>query len=183
MYFYAAGEDLLDVAMLVLEETDCRLYEADSEIDQPLRELDVEDIRRWIERKRSAERYLGLAAWPPATKQRFRIRNVRLQTPDGGVRQIAEGWGLIWLHLFDVRDGSLARSTVNANSEARARRWADTHAELGPVDAWNWSEVARLHRRIERLIRTRLVVDSYDGVLMLAGAGAAFRSGVKPSPI
>jgi len=177
MYFYAAGADLLDVALLVLQETDCRLLEAESQIDQPLRQLDTGDIGQWIGLSRSGA-YVGLALWSPAMRQQIGIRTVTLQTREGGVRQSAVGWGLIHLQLMDVRGGKLARSRVTANSESRARRWADTEMELGPVDAWDWSAVERTLRRIERLIRSRLVVGRNDGVPMLRGAQSAFGSGV-----
>ena len=100
MYFYAAGSDLLDVARLVLDQTDCVLYEADSEINQPLRQLAGDDLGPWIEGRRT--RYVGLAAWSPAMRQQMRIQTVTPETAQGGVRQIAVGWGLIHLELFDL---------------------------------------------------------------------------------
>lgn len=183
MRFYGAGDDLLNVSMLVLQHTDCSLYEADSEVDQPLRHLNAGSIEQWIKRKRSATWNFGLAAWSPAMEQAVAIRTVQLQTRTGGSRQVAEGWGLIWLRLVDVRDGRLGPSDVATNSEARARQWAKTNPDLGAVEAWDWHEVTRVRRRIERLIRSRLAVGRNGGLPVLTGAQNAFVSGIKPSPL
>ena len=176
MYFYAAGGDLLDVARLVLDETDCLLYESDSEINQALRQLDGGNLAPWIERQRLTGS-VGLAAWSPAMRQQMHIATVTLKTAEGGERQRAVGWGLIYVHLFDVRGGRLGRSSVNANSENRARRWEDVHLDLGPVDAWDWAGVERTLRRIERLIRVRLVVAKDTHGPMLLAARDALSSG------
>jgi hypothetical protein len=178
MYFFAAADDLLDVANLVLDKTDCLLFEANSEINQVLRQLDITDLDRWIalERKKG---FVDLVAWSPAMRQKMRISTVELQTPEGGTRQSAIGWGLIQLQLEDVRSGKLRRSSINVNSERRAQRWVKTYAdELGPVDAWDWLEVGRTIRRIERLIKTHLVVAKHEATPLLQHAREASESGV-----
>lgn len=72
---------------------------------------------------------------------------------DATFRFACEGWGLIQLFLRTPRDGQLPVSHTNHNSAARARAWAPTYPELGDPDLWDWRQVARASRRLNRHIQ------------------------------
>ena len=67
-------------------------------------------------------------------------------------RHFVEGWGLlnVVLHLAGT---SAIGSWVSANSRKRAEKWHPTYPEMGPVDTWNWPNVAAHERRLKRVLR------------------------------
>ena len=57
-------------------------------------------------------------------------------------RYSAKGWGLIQLLFEAPRQGKLAASHTNHNSQKRAERWAPTYPEDARyVATWNWAAV------------------------------------------
>jgi hypothetical protein len=90
---------------------------------------------------------------------RGRIVKHRINFKSGSVaasrfRYDAEGWGLVQLYFGIMRDGRLSPSHTNHNSQKRARNWESLYKRLGPVDAWNWSEVSRVSGRLNRFIKS-----------------------------
>lgn len=101
--------------------------------------------------------------WYPSMKGLVFERKVLLDPPREGksFRYSLSGWGIIRLHLYVTRPGSL-QCRVAVNSEARARSRANRHLELGAVSDWDWRVVEthafRLSRRLAAMGRVAPVV-------------------------
>jgi hypothetical protein len=92
---------------------------------------------------------------------------------DASGRWDAAGWGLIQLYFGHLDGRRLRPSHTNHNTEARARRWAGGDlADLGPVDAWDWREVARVSRRLIHRIRAMAVMTVGSRPVLPAAAQA-----------
>lgn len=59
------------------------------------------------------------------------------------------GWGLISVLL--AREGNI-RSRIEANSQARAEKWASTYPDWDPPSTWNWKLVGSHVRRLRRIL-------------------------------
>ena len=182
--FYATGEDFRSILDFVFAQPGWTLVELASIPDQPLRRFHSTDA---LLDAHDLERSGAL---------------MQLYTPDlgGGIierpivfhpgamgdakgRTDSEGWGLIQLYLSGERDGRIGLSHTNHNSEARARSLETTYAHgLGPVSAWNWTEVERASRRLNRHIRQTAVGRSGSRVILpQAGARVAQGTGLAPN--
>lgn len=184
--FYAARADLSAVLDFVLTGMGCRVFDAYSEPDQPLGEYRTaaEVLAAYPEDASSGgyARAVHLVLWRPDLGPEPLVRRIELRPgtiPGRMFRHAAEGWGLLDLQFGQVRDGQLAPSNLAVNSEARARRWADTLSDrFGPVDAWCWPVVAQAMRQLQYHLARRLAVGRHGSRPLLPAAAAAVQNGL-----
>jgi hypothetical protein len=150
--FYAALDDAALIMEFVFRE--CRVFEGYSTPDSPIR-----DFANPLElRTALAERGPGgldLMLYSPSMKGEFVVERFELKPgaiPGKSWRERISGWGLIQLELIGVREGKLRPSFTNHNTASRARAWSVTYPEVPTVEAWDFEEVTRISRRINRHI-------------------------------
>ena len=156
--FYALGTDLRTVIEFVFAQPGWQLVELCSEPDHDLREFRTlaELVATY---PALAEQRTGLHFQLYSESMGGSVRKHRVDFKPGVMggatfRYDSMGWGLIQLYFGILRNGRLSPCHTNHNSERRAQTWALTEAdELGPVAAWNWTEVTRISSRLNRFIR------------------------------
>jgi hypothetical protein len=172
--FYAAPDDVPFIIEFVLQ--DCRVFESYSAPDKSLRGLATPvEVRDAFERSAG----LGLMIYSPSMKGQFTIERFDLKPgaiPGKSWRERISGWGLIQMELRGVRDGALAPSFTNHNTDKRARAWERTYPQLPPVQEWDFGEVTRISRRINRHIAS-LGVGKDGPRPVLPGAEAMRKTG------
>jgi hypothetical protein len=177
--FYAAGEDFRGILEFVFAQPGWILVELDSVPDQPLRQFHSADPLMGAYDLASDGALLQL--YSPDMGGSIIEQYIDFEpgaVGDAKGRTDSAGWGLIQLYLSGERDGRIGKSHTNHNSEARARQWEPIYKnELGPVSAWNWTEVARTSRRLNRHIRG-MAVDRSGSRVILAHAAARVARGV-----
>jgi hypothetical protein len=146
--FYAVAEDIAAIVDFVLADVGTVVYEGYSVPDEPLR--------------RFADAGAVLAA---------------LGGNPHGMGLMLSGWGLIQLQFAGVRKGKLDASWMNHNSESRALAWESTIPQLGPAASWDFKEVARISRRLNRHVITKLAVRKEGRRVVLRGAQALIEAG------
>lgn len=62
-----------------------------------------------------------------------------------------EGWGLITVQI-SAPELSI-KSNINANSEARAKKWEGIYPEFEPPSTWNWKAVTKHKNRLKRVLK------------------------------
>lgn len=176
--FYAAGSDFRLILDFIFAQPGWLLGEWYSAPDQPLRRfrsasevLDAYDL---------SSSSAGLFLYTPdlgGPITEHRIEFVPGSMGDANGRWQTIGWGLINVRLEGERDGHIAVSYTNHNSEARARGWEPG----GDIPSWNWREVARVSRRLNHHIR-RLAVSRSGGRVILPEAAARVAGGAVLAP-
>ena len=68
------------------------------------------------------------------------------------VRYSVEGWGLIQFQLWIKVSG--LTSDIGVNSEKRANAWEDTYPELKSPSLWNWKEIQKHNRKLNRVLKS-----------------------------
>ena len=130
------------------------MFESYSAPDEPLRAFATPgEVRNAFERSSVAG--LRLMIYSPSMKGRFTIERIDLEPgaiPGKSWREQISGWGLIQMNFGGVRNGSLAPSVTNHNTEKRARAWEQTYPTLPALESWDFREVTRISRRINRHI-------------------------------
>jgi hypothetical protein len=173
--FYAGADDIAPIVEYLLSNAGCTIYESHSVPDMELRRFTTS--ASILQAFGDGSRGLQLALHTPAMKgvpliERFELNpNAAL----GKWRESISGWGLIQLLFGWMRDGELAPSDTNHNSEARARTWESTYPKLGPVAAWDFNEVTRISRLLNRHIKH--LASSKGGPVVLPGAKAMVAAG------
>jgi hypothetical protein len=122
---------------------------------------------------------LGLMIYSPSMKGQFTIERFDLKPgaiPGKSWRERISGWGLIQMELGKARNGVLTPSVTNHNTEKRARAWEQTYPSIPPLQGWDFVEVTRISRRINRHI-TSLGVRREGPRPVLPGAEAMQKSG------
>jgi hypothetical protein len=175
--FYGTPDDVLPIMDFVLRE--CRVFESYSVPDEPLREFSsASDIRGAVAHNERSG--LGLMLYAPSMKGDFVVERIHLKPgaiPGKSWRDRINGWGLIQVQFGGLRGTTLRSSFTNHNSEKRARKWSDTSPQLPPVDGWDFEEVARISRRINRHIAGQAV--RKEGALpVLPGAQKLVAAGI-----
>jgi hypothetical protein len=184
--FYAAGPDFLQVLSYVFKQSACRVFESYSPPGEEIAEFkSIDDLsaRYPIGVCRASGPSVLLRLVPPSASHQFSIRRISLQPElcDGhAFRYAVEGWGLINLNLGGIGPKGLVNSNSNHNTEARARKWLETHRELGPIEIWNWREIAAISSALNRFIRTKLATYKLGSHPVLPDAAAAFAAGLAP---
>jgi hypothetical protein len=101
--FYAARSDEIDVLRFVFDETDCHVYEADSQPDRELRRFasltDLYDAFDIGSDRPRETRMILLNLWSPATRGEPTISRYDLKVRDATFRYQIGGWGLFRLQL------------------------------------------------------------------------------------
>jgi hypothetical protein len=177
--FYALQDDAVDLLEYVFTETDCAVYELSSRPGEQLRQF-----RAAGEVLAAFELGVGRAAvhlqlYSPSMGGSYRIRRIdfdpsRVKGP--AWRLEGHGWGAIQLYLGGLHAGRILPSHTNHNSEKRARKWEPLLGrELGSVDAWNWPEVVRISRALNRRISSR-ALGKHGSRPILRAAWAALQS-------
>lgn len=150
--FYATADDIALIMEFVLQE--CRVFESFSVPDSPLRSLTSPlEVRDAFEQ--GGPGGLGLMLHAPAMKGELVVERFQLKPnaiPGKSWRENISGWGLIHMEFNAPHGTTLWPSFTNHNSESRARAWEPTYPQLPPVAAWDFREVARISRRINRHI-------------------------------
>ncbi len=177
--FYALEADALSVIEFVLEKTDCAVYEHYSAPGQELQRFDsLAALRRVLV---AADSSANFQLYSSSMKGLFRIRKIELDPgrfPVDPWRFESHGWGAIQLQFGGLREGRILHSHTNHNSEKRALAWEATHRDdLGAVAAWDWPEVVRISRALNRFIR-RCGVSKTGSRPVLPAAHEAVASGI-----
>jgi hypothetical protein len=184
--FYATGGDFRSVLTYVFKQSACRVFESYSPPGEEIAEyksVDELSARYPIGICRGSGPSVLLQLVPPSASNQFSIRRISLQPElcDGHTfRYAVEGWGLIHLHLGGIGPEGLVNSHSNHNTEARARKWLETHRELGPIEIWNWREITAVSSALNRFIRTKLAAYKLGSRPVLPDAAAAFATGLAP---
>jgi hypothetical protein len=177
--FYAIHADALVVLEFVLEKTACEIYESYSEPGVNLRRFSTVDELAASFRGGASGPSLLLMLYAPEMRGEVSTRRIDLDKdkfPDEPWRSSVEGWGLIQLHLRGRHQDKLFASHTNHNSEKRALAWQSTHPEIAEPALWNWPEVTRISRRINRFIH-QLASYKSGSRPVLPGAAACVESG------
>jgi len=184
--FYAAGTDFRAVLTYVFKQSKCRVFESYSPSGEEIAEFkSIDDVsaRYPIGVCRGSAPSVLLQLIPPGASHQFSIRRISVQPElcDGHIfRYAVEGWGLIQLHFGGIGPQGLVNSHSNHNTEARARKWLETHRELGPIEIWSWRETAEVSSALNRFIRTKLATTKIGSRPVLPDAAAAFAEGLAP---
>lgn len=70
--------------------------------------------------------------------------------PGHRLRYTWQGWGLISVQIYGAEQAR--RSSISANSAARAKAWASTYPGWSAPDQWNWKAVESHTRRLQRIL-------------------------------
>jgi hypothetical protein len=156
--FYALEGDLVEVLDFVFAQPGWSLVELASQHDRALRTFHAtREVVDAFPTFSTLSASLHFNLYAEAMKGRVISRRIDFApgaVPGATFRYDSEGWGLIQLYFGRLQDGRLSSSHTNHNSEVRARKWEPTFADRpDPVDAWNWSEVARASGRLNRFLR------------------------------
>ena len=177
--FCAADTDRESVVAFALDSLACRVFEAYSAYDAPLRELAVSQFASL--RTAGGVQDCQLAVWSPsfrAEPKRRRIQFAAGAVPGHSHRFALEGWGLVHLQFTAIKNDTLSPSRLAFNSEARARKWESTEiARLGAIAAWDWNAVADIGRRLRNYI-ARTAVAKAGARPILSGANERVREGL-----
>jgi hypothetical protein len=181
--------DFFPVLTYVFKQSACRVFESYSPPSEEIAEFkSIEDLlaRYPVGVCRGSGPSVLLQLVPPSASHQFSIRRISLQPElcDGHTfRYAVEGWGLINLHLGGIGPQGLVNSHSNHNTEARARKWLETHRELGPIELWNWQEITAVSSALNRFIRIKLATYKLGSRPVLPEAAAAFAAGLAPIPV
>jgi hypothetical protein len=184
--FYAAGADFFPVLSYVFKQSACRVFESYSPAGEEIAEFkSIDDLsaRYPMGICRGSGPSVLLQLIPPSASVQFSIRRISLQPElcEGHTfRYAVEGWGLINLHLGGIGPQGLVNSHSNHNTEARARKWLETHRELGPIELCNWREITTISSALNRFIRIKLATYKLGSRPVLPEAAAAFATGLAP---
>jgi hypothetical protein len=150
--FFAAPPDIVSVMAFVLGE--CQVFEGYSLPGSSLRRFaSPDEIQAAYEQQGPAG--LSLSLYSPTMGGKFVIERFPLNPgvfPGARWREKISGWGLIQMEFPGLQGRKLRESFANHNSEKRARLWAKTYPKIPSVAAWDFQEVSRISRRINRHI-------------------------------
>jgi hypothetical protein len=168
------------VLELLFSTTDCQVWEMAS--------VPGEQLRRFRSPQEVGAAFkLGvgpasahLQLYSPSMGGRFRVRRLefdRRRVKGPAWRQEGHGWGSIQLSFGGLHAGRITPSHTNHNSQRRASTWEASYAaELGRVADWNWTEVVRVSRAINRHI-AKLATGEHGSRPILPSAWAAVAAG------
>jgi hypothetical protein len=176
--FYAAGDDFSALLDFIFAQPGWLLGERYSVPDQPLRRF--HSTSEVLEAYDLSNSHALLFLYTPELGGSITERRIELRPGSMGAakgRWEAQGWGLIDFQLEEERDGHIALSHTNHNSEARARRWEPG----GDINSWNWAEVTRTSRRLNHYIR-RISVSRSGSRVILPEAATRVAAGALLAP-
>jgi hypothetical protein len=107
--------------------------EFDISLDRVLREITANKFTQW---SLYSARFGG----------QIGVRVIHMNSDQ--TRETIEGWGLI--SLLTQHKAGCVEYDFTANSEKRAKEWEPTYPEWSSVDSWNWPEISRTVRGLNR---------------------------------
>lgn len=155
--FFAARSDIEKIISFLLAETDVRIFEHYSEMDQDLREFksfaELSAAFRIGEDKFGNGTAITLSLLSPSV-QELRIRTIGLDPKkcDGHrARYELDGYALMQLYLGGIYERILTISHFGHQSETRARKW-------GYTSGVDWEALKRVSNKVQYHIRGRLSI-------------------------
>jgi hypothetical protein len=154
MQISESGIDCLTEAVFAVDNP--QVVEAYSEYDlDPISFSSSSELSNYIKQKLSFPKGLAYiyVVYPDMEGQAIKkkIELNQLEIPGHKFRYTWEGWGLISIQLAPPQ--SKLGSSVSANTEARAIKWAPTYPEYGSPSAWNWAAVKKHQNRLQRALK------------------------------
>jgi hypothetical protein len=152
--FYAEKNDRKIILDFIFNETNWEIYDLGSLFGKKITKYTTtEEVERKIEtEKRSA--YFNIYSPDFGGEVIFRKVMLDPQYCDGHTfRYATEGWGLIQLYFGKVWNARLEHSTIQHNSETRARNWYTTCPDMCNPDLWNWKEISKASRKLSNFIK------------------------------
>ena len=154
MQISESGINFLAEAIFAVENP--QVVEAYSECDrEPLSFGSASELAFYIEQKLTLSKILVhiFVVYPDmqggAVKKRIELNQSKM--PEHKFRYTWEGWGLISIQLSPPQ--SKLASSVSANTEARALKWAPNYSEYGSPSAWNWAAVKKHQNKLQRVLK------------------------------
>jgi hypothetical protein len=153
--FYAVNDDQKTVLGSIFDSGSCRVFEAYSVPDMPLREFhNVGEVS--IDQHGTMLALHVIGAGPDPTISRIDLRPGAIG--DATFRYRCDGWGLIWLNFGSLfQDTELRSSDTSHNTAARAAKWAGTLRDLGDPNAWQWPAITKASRHLNSKIRASAI--------------------------
>lgn len=132
------------------------VVEAYSEFDcEPVSFVHAVDIEKYIcDKVRVPKGLAHLFVVYPDMVGKARLKKINLNTEKISEHQFRytwEGWGLISIQIAAPQIG--LESNINANSEARAKKWESVYPEFDPPSIWNWKAVTKHKNRLKRVLK------------------------------
>lgn len=130
-------------------------------------------------------RHVLLQLWPTKASRSLRITRLKLDplACDGHTfRHRVEGWGLIQLYLDGVSESGIRHSHTGHYSAKGASGWEGIRSEVAPAEDWDFTEVARVSRRLNRHIQ-KIAVGRILSRPVLPGAAALIERGAVTLPL
>lgn len=132
------------------------VVEAYSEFDcEPLSFDHVVDLENYINDKvRNPKGLAHLFVVYPEMAGKASLKKINLNSKKVSghkFRYTWEGWGLITVQIAAQELG--IESNINANSEARAKKWESTYTDHESPSFWNWKAVTKHKNRLKRVLK------------------------------
>ena len=150
-------ENLRNLVETIFLDGEVTVYEAYSIPDKELRVfVSPEEVMAYISEVESSKDDLAYLSIHYANAGGFvRKKKVDLnpeKCKGAKVRYSVEGWGLIQFQLWNKASGLTCDIAVN--SEKRANAWEATNPELKSPSLWNWKEVQKHNRKLNRVLKS-----------------------------
>lgn len=149
-------EQFLAMLDAIFESEPVTVYEAYSEYDKELRVFaSANQVLAQVARLKAGDIslvYLSLHfgnAEGYVRKKRITLKPRKCK--GATFRYSVEGWGLIHIQLSQKEN--CMQCELSANSEKRAQKWEEYIPELESAALWNWIEVNKQKRRLNRVLR------------------------------
>lgn len=168
--FYALDDDVLEVTEFVFKETPCQIFESYSEPCESL--IQFSKPLEIVDAYYSSTGNFLLQLYSPTMKGKFFIDRFDLDPKkfgNGAFRNRTMGWGQIQLYFGRLQNEKLQTSHTNHNSQKRAMAWYEQYPENDDPSLWDWDEVLRISRKINRFIR-KISVDKIGSRVVLKAA-------------
>jgi hypothetical protein len=154
MQFSENGIDRLAEAVFSVDNP--QVVEAYSEYDlEPISFNSSLELAHYIKKKLSLPKGLAyiFVVYPDMKGQAVKksIELNPLKVPNHKFRYTWEGWGLISIQLASPEVNII--SSVDANTEVRALKWAATYPDFEPPSLWNWEAVKKHKNRLQRVLK------------------------------
>jgi len=147
---------IIAIADAVFDKPSPIVVEAYSDFDQdPLDFKNSPQLAAYIEFQLSKQKGLAyfFVVYPDMRGEPIR-RTIHInpeKVPGKKLRYTWQGWGLISVQLATPDFG--LGSSINANSEKRAVKWASTNTEIPPPSSWDWFAVESHKKRLQRVLK------------------------------
>ena len=149
-------EGLRELCEAIFAVDNPTVVEAYSEFDcEPLSFDHAVDLEIYINDKlRNPKGLAHLFVVYPEMVGKASLRKINLNSKNvlgHKFRYTWEGWGLITVQIASPELN--LESNINANSEARAKKWESTYPEYESLSIWNWKAVTKHKNRLKRVLK------------------------------